>query len=90
MNRCECTDYQMCKYCLMSEEEYYIPEPIDIDPITTSEIEYYENLRYVQNKLFAALGIPAHLLNAEAVRKCECGGEKANTTHSDWCPKWQR
>ncbi len=19
--------------------------------------------------------------------KCECGGEKANTTHSDWCPK---
>jgi len=20
-------------------------------------------------------------------RKCECGGETANTTHSDWCPK---
>lgn len=21
--------------------------------------------------------------------KCECGGEKANTTHSDWCPKYR-
>ena len=23
-------------------------------------------------------------------KKCECGGEKANTTHSDWCPKFER
>lgn len=22
-------------------------------------------------------------------KKCECGGEKANTTHSDWCPKYK-
>jgi len=21
--------------------------------------------------------------------KCECGGEKAKTTHSDWCPKYE-
>lgn len=20
--------------------------------------------------------------------KCECGAEKANTTHSNWCPKY--
>lgn len=20
--------------------------------------------------------------------KCECGAEKCNTTHSDWCPKY--
>ncbi len=20
--------------------------------------------------------------------KCECGGDKVNTTHSMWCPKW--
>lgn len=22
--------------------------------------------------------------------KCECGGEKSNTTHSDWCPKHKK
>ena len=21
--------------------------------------------------------------------KCECGAEKAKTTHSDWCPKYK-
>jgi hypothetical protein len=23
-------------------------------------------------------------------KKCECGGEKTNTTHSTWCPKFER
>jgi hypothetical protein len=22
--------------------------------------------------------------------KCECGGEKANTTHADWCPVYRK
>ena len=25
----------------------------------------------------------------QLVTKCECGGEKANTTHSTWCPKFE-
>ena len=27
---------------------------------------------------------------AKAKIKCECGGDKAKTTHSDWCPKYEK
>lgn len=22
--------------------------------------------------------------------KCECGADKVRTTHSNWCPKWEK
>ncbi len=58
-----------------------------------------KDLAYVQKSLFGSLNVPKSALHtgetifytASIIRdapSCECGGDKARTTHTDWCPKY--
>lgn len=39
-------------------------------------------------KLLSGCAIITHKkIEPPAEKKCECGGDTANTTHSTWCPK---
>lgn len=65
-----------------------------------SEVEFCASLREhfkyhhnpdtevpVTNLMLAVWMTHYHKLQSMVAKPCECGAEKANTTHTDWCPK---
>lgn len=65
----------------LDEISEMIKQYTDTQPISTSE---EEDIQYVRKNIMESLKIPKEYL------KCECGAEKCNTTHSDWCPKYRK
>lgn len=65
---------------------------LDKDYILRSKIDI---LKYLQDQMVKSIQhgcegyIYEPIYHFECEKKCECGAEKCNTTHSDWCPKYE-
>lgn len=67
--------------CLEEDEILFLPSSVKLGVMAIDSS---------LTKVGAAILFPKYplLFKVTDFARCECGGEKANTTHSNWCPKY--
>lgn len=56
--------------------------------MTNDLFSVHEYIKYIEKRIAESLAVPAWMLSGKMPQKkpvCDCGAEKAKTTHSDWC-----